>query len=123
MEWSHFRWYGVYSKAKEESNILEPLGLQGLQVLYCMESHESHTWLHVRNEARKVWRSYRLVGNTVCKIKISKVFVKQSAQDIKYLRRMSFAGIAKTQADCFKGSGDTEKENLLAKGSNRGLIN
>ena len=38
------------SKVKEEFNIFEPLGLQGLQVLYCMESHENHMWLHGHNE-------------------------------------------------------------------------
>jgi len=54
---------------------------------------------------------YRLVGTTVGKTKISKVFVKQGAQDIMYLRRVSFAGIAKTQVDCFQDSGDSEKEN------------
>ena len=59
---------------------------------------------------------YRLVGNTVGKTKISKVFVKQGAQDIKYLRRVSFVGIAKTQAYCFQGSGDSEKENLTGEG-------
>ena len=53
---------------------------------------------------------YRLVGNTIGKTKISKVFVKQDAQDIKYLRQVSFAGIAKTQTDCFQGSGDNEKD-------------
>ena len=46
---------------------------------------------------------YRLVGNIVGKTKISIVFVKHGAHDIKYLRRVSFAGIAKTQADCFQG--------------------
>ena len=44
---------------------------------------------------------HRLVGNTIIKIKILKVFVKQDTQDIKYLRRVSFAGIAKTQVDYF----------------------
>ena len=39
---------------------------------------------------------YCLVSNTVSKNKISKVSVKQGAQDIKYLRRVSFAGIVKT---------------------------
>ena len=63
---------------------------------------------------------YRLVGNTVGKTKISKVLVKQGAQDIKYLRRVSFAGIAKTQADCFKVHAIVRRKILPAKRSNRG---
>jgi len=44
---------------------------------------------------------YRLVGNTVGKTKISKVFVKQGAHDIKYLRRVSFAGHCKDTGRLF----------------------
>ena len=74
------------------------------------------------NEGRKVWRLYRLVGNTVGETKISKVIVKQDAQDIKYLRRVSFAGIAKTQQLVFKVQAIVRKKILLAKGSNRGPL-
>ena len=65
---------------------------------------------------------YRLVGNTIDKTKISKVFVKKGAQDFKYLRRVSFAGITKTQAYCFQGSGDSEKENPTGEGVKSGSL-
>ena len=65
---------------------------------------------------------YHLAGNIVGKTNISKVFVKQGAQDIKYLRRVSFAGISKTQADCFQGLGDSEKENPTGEGVTSGSL-
>ena len=65
---------------------------------------------------------YRLVGNTVGKTKISKMFMKQGAQYIKYLKRVSFVGIAKTHAYCFQGSGDSEKENPTGEGIKLGSL-
>ena len=65
---------------------------------------------------------YCLVGNTIGKTKISKVFVKQGAQDIKYLRLVSFASISKTRADCFQDSRNSEKENPTGEGVKLGSL-
>ena len=58
---------------------------------------------------------YGLVGNTVGKTKISKVFVKQGAQDIKYLRQVSFAGIARHKQIIFKVQAIVRRKILLTK--------
>lgn len=41
---------------------------------------------------------------------------KWRAHEIKYLRRVSFAGIAETHVICFLGSDDGKKENSAREG-------